>query len=60
MSLDSNLRGVHPVLGHRIRPLPALPELSKYGTYPAVRDRAKQERFYAAYKAGRGPLAAQP
>jgi len=60
MSLDSNLRGVHPVLAHRIRLLLAEPKLSKYGTYPAVRDRAKQERLYAAYKAGRGNLAANP
>ena len=60
MSLEANLRGVHPILAHRIRLLLALPELSKYGTYPAVRDRAKQERFFAAYKAGKGPLAADP
>ena len=60
MSLDSNLRGVHPVLAHRVRLLLAEPKLSKYGTYPAVRDRAKQERLYAAYKAGRGNLAANP
>ena len=60
MSLEANLRGVHPILAHRIRLLLALPELSKYGTYPAVRDRAKQAAFYARYKAGKGPLAANP
>lgn len=60
MSLDANLRGVHPVLAYRIRLLLAEPKLSKYGTYTAVRSRAKQESLYAAYKAGRGNLAANP
>ena len=60
MSLEANLRGVHPILAHRIRLLLAEPKLSKYSIYPAVRDRAKQERFFAAYKAGKGPLAANP
>ena len=60
MSLEANLRGVHPVLAFRIRRLLAEPSLSKYGTYPAVRDRAKQQAFYAKYKAGKGPLAANP
>jgi len=60
MSLEANLKGVHPVLAFRIRRLLAEPSLSKYGTYPAVRDRAKQQSFYAKYKAGKGPLAANP
>ena len=60
MSLEANLRGVHPILAHRIRLLLAEPKLRNYGTYPAVRDRAKQAAFYARYKAGKGPLAANP
>lgn len=60
MSLDSNLRGVHPVLAYRVKRLLAEPSLSRYGTYPAVRDRAKQEALFAKWKAGRGNLAADP
>ena len=59
MSLDSNLRGIHPTLDLRIRGLLSEPSLRRYGTYPAVRARAKQEALYAKYKAGRGNLAAQ-
>lgn len=60
MSLDVNLRGVHPILEFRVRGLLSEPALSRYGTYPAVRQRAKQEALYARYKAGRGNLAANP
>ncbi len=60
MSLDSDLRGVHPTLDLRIRGLLSEPSLRRYGTYPAVRSRAKQEALYAKYKAGRGNLAANP
>lgn len=60
MSLDANLAGVHPVLAHRVRLLLALPELKGYGTYPAVRSRAKQAALFARWKAGTGNLAADP
>lgn len=60
MTLDSNLRGVHPVLAYRVEQLLAEPSLSRYSIYPAVRTRAKQEALYAKWKAGRGNLAANP
>jgi len=60
MGLDADLRGVHPILDFRIRGLLSEPSLRRYGTYPAVRQRAKQEALYARYKAGRGNLAANP
>lgn len=60
MSIEANLRGVHPILAFRIRRLLSEPSLSRYSIYPAVRDRAKQEALYAKYKAGRGNLAANP
>ena len=53
MSLEANLRGVHPILAFRIRRLLSEPSLSRYSIYPAVRDRAKQEALYAKYKAGK-------
>lgn len=59
MSLEANLRGVHPVLAFRVRRLLSEPSLSRYSIYPAVRDRAKQEALYARYKKG-GTLAANP
>ena len=60
MSLDANLRGVHPILEFRIRGLLSEPALKRYGTYPAVRRYSKQKALYDKYKAGRGNLAANP
>lgn len=60
MSLDNNLRGVHPTLDLRIRGLLSEPSLKRYGTYPAVRLYSKQKALYDKYKAGRGNLAANP
>lgn len=62
MSLDANLKGVHPVLEYRIRGLLSEPKLNRYGTYPAVRQYSKQKALYDAWKAGRpgANLAANP
>ena len=60
MSLDHNLRGVHPTLEFRVRGLLSEPALKRYGTYPAVRLYSKQKALYDKYKAGRGNLAANP
>jgi len=60
MSLDDNLRGVHPTLEFRVRGLLSEPALKRYGTYPAVRLYSKQKALYDKYKAGRGNLAANP
>lgn len=60
MSLDYNLRGVHPTLEFRVRGLLSEPALKRYGTYPAVRLYSKQKTLYDKYKAGHGNLAANP
>lgn len=60
MSLDSNLRGVHPVLELRVRGLLSEPALRRYGTYPAVREYEKQKALYDKYRRGTGNLAANP
>ena len=60
MSLDDNLRGVHPTLEFRVRGLLSEPALKRYGTYPAVRLYSKQKALYDKYKAGQGNLAANP
>ena len=59
MSLDANLRGVHPILEFRIRGLLSEPALKRYGTYPAVRTYAKQKALRDRYLRG-GNLAASP
>ena len=59
-SIDANLAGVHPILDFRIRGLLSEPALRRYGTYPAVREYAKQKALHDRYKAGRGNLAADP
>lgn len=61
MSLDDNLRGIHPTLDSRIRGLLSEPSLKRYGTYPAVRLYSKQKSMYDRYKAGTFPnLVANP
>lgn len=60
MSLDANLRGVHPILELRVRGLLSEPALRRYGTYPAVREYAKQKALYDKYRKGTGNLAANP
>lgn len=60
MSLDANLRGVHPILEFRIRGLLSEPALRRYGTYPAVRTYAKQKALRDRFLAGKGNLAADP
>lgn len=62
MTLDDNLRGVHPILEFRIKGLLSEPALKRYGTYPAVRLYSKQRHLYDGYKAGKTGfnLAADP
>jgi hypothetical protein len=53
MTLDDNLRGVHPTLELRIRGLLSEPGLEAYGTYPAVRTYSKQKYLFDGWKSGK-------